>query len=154
MCCFTGPVKSVSGTNIFARAGENGRQFLAYSMTFDAKEDLAMVLPLPVAKGADEKAVSFIDLKEYPGFFGDLRAGFPPDMVTGHGLDSENVSTRKLEVIQVGNFEASFVPTVKDFVRLDTRFRLAPEVWDKLPGYRDYGFTVFKLKSGAMTVHP
>ena len=32
---------------------------------------------------------------------------------------------RMLEVVQVGNFEASFVPTENDFLeRLDPRFRL------------------------------
>jgi hypothetical protein len=59
-----------------------------------------------------------------------------------------------LEVVQVGNFEASFVPTVKDFARLDERFRLPTDTWEKIPGYESYGFAVFKLKAGAMTVHP
>jgi hypothetical protein len=51
------------------------------------------------------------------------------------GLESANRlvmtwSASKLEVIQVGDFEASFVPTVKDFSRLDERFRLPSAVWD------------------------
>jgi hypothetical protein len=37
---------------------------------------------------------------------------------------------------------------------LDERFRLPADTWEKIPGYQDYGFAVFKLKAGAMTVHP
>jgi hypothetical protein len=61
---------------------------------------------------------------------------------------------KTLEVVTVGNFEASFVPTVNDFVRLDERFRLPTGTWAGIPGYQNYGFAVFKLKAGAMTVHP
>ena len=49
MCCFSGPVKSVSATNIFARTGEDGRQFIAYSTTADLANPVAMVLPLNTA---------------------------------------------------------------------------------------------------------
>jgi hypothetical protein len=65
-----------------------------------------------------------------------------------------SAASAKLEVFQVGDFEASFVPTVKDFSRLDQRFRLPPETWSKLPDYQPYGFAVFKLKPGAQTIHP
>lgn len=157
MCCFSRPVISVSATNIFARAAENGRQFLVYSMTVKAKEDLAMVLPLPVKIGTDEKGVSFIDLSGYPNFFADLRMGFPvprPTKSWHSAADPGNAASKQLAVVKVGNFEASFVPAVKDFSRLDERFRLPADAWDKLPGYRDFGFAVFKLKAGAATVHP
>ena len=63
-------------------------------------------------------------------------------------------SVRPLEVIQVGNFEASFVPTVKDFNRLDKRFRLPAELFKTMPDYKNFGFAVFKLKPGSQTVHP
>ena len=59
-----------------------------------------------------------------------------------------------LEVVRVGNFEASFVPTMKDFSRLNDRFRISDSAWKKLPGYKDFGFAVFKLKSGEVKVHP
>jgi hypothetical protein len=49
-------------------------------------------------------------------------------------------------VHDVGDFEASFVPSLGDFDRLDARFKLAPEVWEQLPQYADWGFAVFKLK--------
>ena len=156
MCCFSRPVDSVSATNIFARSGTDGRQFVVYSMTLRAPEDLAMVLPLPVKPGSGEKAVEFISLKDYADFFTDLKKGFPVPPPPGPIARSSfgAVSGSKLEVVSVGNFEASFVPTVTDFSRLDERFRLPVGTWDKLPAYRDHGFAVFKLKSGNAKVHP
>ncbi len=158
MCCFSQPVISVSATNIFARGGKDGRQFLAYSMTVNAETELAMVLPLPVKVGADEEAVRFIDLSDYPDFFPDLRLGFPePTPLASPGTRRPAGITRakkKLEVVTVGNFEASFVPTMKDFTRLDERFRISDDAWKNLPQYRDYGFAVFKLKAGELKVHP
>jgi hypothetical protein len=157
MCCFSRPVQAVSATNIFARPDKGGRQFLVYSMTLKAKEDLAMVLPLPVKVGSGEKAVTFIDLKNYPGFFADLLSGFPRSAHLLGLADAGVTQTKrltKLEVVTVGDFEASYVPTVDDFSRLDERFRLPPGTWEKLPAYRSYGFAVFKLKPGAATIHP
>ena len=117
-----------------------------------------MILPLPVKTPAGEKDVEFIDLKGYPGFFGDLLSGFPPPPTrASHDLLDTSVATlsaAKLEVVKVGDFEASFVPTVKDFSRLDERFKLPNETWNELPEYQTYGFAVFKLKPGAMKVHP
>ena len=158
MCCFSRPVVSVSATRIFARAEDAHRQFLTYSMTLSAKEDLAMILPLPVRAGSGEKAVTFISLEEYPQFFADLEKGFPPPPPPKPmwGVKSRAPATAAplLAVVQVGLFEASFVPTIADFARLDERFRLPPGAWDRLPAYQHYGFAVFKLKPGAKTVHP
>jgi len=156
MCCFSGPVNSVSATKIFARMGEDGRQFLVYSMTVDAANPLAMVLPLPVTKDSDEHAVHFINLKEYPNFFADVESGFPRPAphFFGDGPAPASASIQALPVVQVGDFEASFVPTVKDFHRLDPRFRMPPELFTKMPDYQHFGFAVFKLKPGAQTVHP
>jgi hypothetical protein len=151
MCCFSQPVEQVSDTNIFAR-GTDGRQFLVYSMNYAAAADLAMVLPLPVPPSPSEDAVRFINLKRYPDFFEDLNRGFPPPT----GLSLAVVPSRSLpevapplRVHDVGDFEASFVPRLADFGRLDERFRIPPQVWDRLPAYRDYGFGVFKLKGSA-----
>ena len=154
MCCFSRPVESVSATSIFARSGADGRQFVAYSMTLRAPEDLAMVLPLPVKPGSGEKSVEFIDLKNYADFFKELKKGFPEPTPALASRSLGAPMSAKLEVINVGNFQASFVPTVADFSRLDERFRLPAGTWDKLPTYRDHGFAVFKLKSGDAKVHP
>ncbi len=150
MCCFSQPVELVADTNIFARS-DNGRQFLVYSMSYAAPTDLAMVLPLPVPSDAPEDAVRFINLQRYPTFFDDMRSGFPPRMVypLGIGATAASLDAPKLRVHDVGDFEASFVPRIADFDRLDERFRIPPDVWDQMPAYHDYGFAVFKLKASA-----
>jgi hypothetical protein len=161
MCCFSGQVSNVSATSIFARGTAGGRQLLVYAMTVAAPGDVAMVLPLPVPRSTREDAVRFIDLSGYPEFFAHLRAGFPePPVSRGFGPISGGMpQTMKLVVHDVGAFEASFVPTLADFDRLDPRFRLPPQTWDALPGYRDHGFAVFKLKgftpgAPAKPIHP
>jgi hypothetical protein len=159
MCCFSGQVDRVADTNIFARSVENGRQLLVYSMTIAASREVAMILPLPVPAGTADDAVRFIDLKEYPDFFTDLKAGFPEPVTRAYpGAKSAEptvaAAPKPLQVVEVGDFEASFVPTVKDFSRLDARVRLPDNAWEKLPAYKGYGFAVFKLKLNATTIHP
>jgi hypothetical protein len=155
MCCFSRNVDKVADTNIFARASREGRQFLIYAMTLSAKEDLAMILPIPTPKAVKEDAVRFINLEKYEKFFEDLRAGFPqPKSLGRKDAKGEADNSLTLKVVEVGSFEASFVPTVKDFARLDERFRLPANVWDNLPQYKNYGFAVFKLKKGAKRIHP
>ncbi len=157
MCCFSREVESVSNTNIFARSARQNRQYLVYSMAVVSKEDLAMILPIPTPSGAPDDAVRFIDLKGYADFFKDMRAGFPVPVPLARGARVDaapKVAEDKLVVVDVGDFEASFVPSVRDFGRLDERFRLPDATWDQLPAYREYGFAVFKLKQGAKTIHP
>ena len=150
MCCFSQPVELVADTNIFARS-DNGRQFLVYSMSYAAPSELAMVLPLPVPPDPSEGAVRFINLQRYPTFFDDMRHGFPPRMPLGRGALAISLDAPKLRlhVHDVGDFEASFVPQIGDFNRLDERFRIPPNVWDQLPAYHNYGFAVFKLKASS-----
>lgn len=156
MCCFSKAVEKVADTSIFARAGKDARQFLVYSMFLSAKDELAMILPLPVPKDSKEDDVKFINLEKYPDFFKDMLKGFP---TRDHGNtkskgDKAKDDKPKLKVVEVGSFEASFVPTVKDFARVDEKFKLPKDTWDKLPAYKDYGFAVFKLKKGEKKIHP
>src|SRR5437763_1376880 len=124
MCCFSQPVEMVSGTSIFAR-GTNDRQVLVYSMTYAARSDLAMVLPLPVPPNPPEDAVRFINFEGYQNFFGDMQRGFPqPISAAPAGVFTLYASAPKLQIHEVGSFQASFVPRVKDFDRLDERFRI------------------------------
>jgi hypothetical protein len=145
VCCFSRPVPFVGQTRIFARACDDGRQALAYDMSVDVPEELAMVLPLPVAPGGN---VSFVDLSGYGAFFDELAKAFPPSyggpQPLSRGLAMGGVP--KLAVIDVGDFEASFVPTARDFEGLDERFRLPPGFFESLPIYADFGFAVFRLK--------
>jgi hypothetical protein len=158
MCCFTGIVESVSATQIFARPSSQGRQFLVYHMQYRAKEPLAMVLPIPTPAGSADDAVKFINLEKYDLFFADLHKGFPAPKRPLAAAPAAGAVPPKpeavLPVVEVGSFEASFVPKIADFARLDARFRLADGVWDKLPTYKNYGFAVFKLKEGNPKLHP
>ncbi len=160
MCCFSGAVESVTNTRIFARLTGKGSQFVVYQMHWKAQKPVAMILPIPVVQGKPD-AVRFVNLKEYASFFDDLRKGFPVEPATrsgGGGLKSfSKAADPLLPVEEVGDFVASFVPTVADFARLDPRFIIPKETWDQVPGYRRFGFTAFQLKAVAKngaSVHP
>lgn len=156
MCCFSGIVRSVSSTRIFARMSQPARQALAYQMSVEADKEVAMILPLPVTPDTRENALKFISLKSYPDFFNDLQRGFTSRAPLARSYAESNGPLAKgtLKVETVGNFEASFVPRSGDFDRLDPRFSIPKATWDKLPLYQDYGFAVFKLRKGEQTVHP
>jgi hypothetical protein len=160
MCCFSGNIENVYDTRIFAAvwpvADGSFRQSLVYQMGYEAKSDLAMVLPIPVAPKSGEKAVKFLNLEEHSAFFKQLARCFPqPKALAREGFGPPPpVATPTLAVEKVGSYEASFVPTIADFARLDKRFRLPDGTWESLPKYASYGFAVFKLRADATKVHP
>jgi hypothetical protein len=57
-------------------------------------------------------------------------------------------------VHDIGAFVASYVPSRADFARLDEQFRMPAVLFDAVPAYADYGFAVFQLKPGSVTVQP
>ncbi len=170
MCCFAFPLPHtlfarlfarplrVRRTQIFARL-DGEHQLVAYAMNLRASTDVAMILPLPVRPGADEADVAFIDLSRAADLFEQLSLAFhPPEPLRAKSrsfLPQGGPSRPRLIVRQVGAFEASFVPTVADFDRLDPRFRLPDAVWSQLPVH-DFGFAVFKLREtgGDRAIHP
>lgn len=156
MCCFSGNINRVWGTKIFASKLRENRQCLVYSMSLDTKRDVAMILPIPVQRKVGVKSLEFVSLQQYPDFFKDMASGFPPipTKATLSAPAGAANGPKVLEVVNVGSFEASFVPKTVDFDRLDARFRLPQGVWDNIPTYKNYGFAVFKLKSGSAKVHP
>ncbi len=155
MCCFAKSVLSVSNTNLFARLSGNGTQFLVYQMQFKSEQVNAMILPLPTALPARDEAVRFESFEKYDHFFSDLNAGFPTDSPPPtRALTVDSKAVEKLEVHDVGQFVASFVPTLADFDRLDPQFVIPKESWDKIPEYSDYGFAVFQLKELSGKPHP
>src|ERR1043166_5091204 len=170
MCMFSGPVAHVSGTKIFARfkatASNRASQYLVYSMSLHSDTAVAMLLPLAVGSHAED-AVTFIALDGYPKFFEDMEKGFPqvyPQPDWSGVWPASGPAPSLLEVHEVGDFIASFVPTLADFDRLDPRFRLPASTWDQLPQYQDWGFAVFQLqatlghsatgKAKANSIHP
>lgn len=155
MCCFSQPVVEVSSTQIFARRASKATQILVYSMKLSAVHDLAMILPIPVPQKTADSAVKFFNMETYPEFFADLDKGFPGGYSGpgGPGAGSKGMRSH-LEVVNVGSFEASFVPSINDFDRLDKKFRLPKKIWSSLPQYKSFGFAVFKLKSKDKSYHP
>ena len=151
MCIFSGDIESVSNTRIFARH-DGDRQVLAYSMSFAASDELAMVLPLPVALHSGDDAAAFIPLDDYDEFFDHLDALFPQQQ--SYSTLGYSARSAPLQVHSVGAFEASYSPNVASLDRLDPRFRVAPEIWQQLPQFADFGFAVFKLKPGQQKPHP
>jgi hypothetical protein len=128
-------------------------------MTYAANEDLAMILPVPIATN-HEDALRFISLKGYPQFFADMEKGFAVPTrggAGGGGFRSVGVrAAATLPVYEVGDFVASFVPSLGDWGRLDRRFALPRQVWDRIPAYGRYGFAVFQLAAAnrPRQVHP
>ena len=114
-----------------------------------------MILPIPLPPMRKEDGVRFINLEKYPKFFFDLHSGFPISQIPRSKYARPSSHKPVLKVVAVGSFEASLVPTIKDFNRLDERFRLPSDTWSRLPMYKDYGFVVFKLRKGSrQRVHP
>lgn len=141
----------VSKTSIFARHTRPGYQAVLYKMSIASSSRAAMILPLPVLPGGGDDGLSFIDLSAYPNFFDDLaiacRMEFVDLLEDFEDLDlATDEEIQMLTVHEVGDYQASYVPSMADFSRLDPRFRLADAVWDKMPDYSDYGFAVFQLK--------
>lgn len=148
MCCFSRPVERVEQTRIYARA-DGARQLVVYELKLVAEGELAMVLPVPVASGAAEEAIEFVDLTSSPAFFGGLEYAF---RATGAHEAQElrkGGPQARLAVREVGAFEASFVPRAEDFDRLDPRFAIPSSLWAGVPAVRGFGFVVFKLRGGA-----
>lgn len=156
MCCFSGPVRRVSKTRIFARPIDGARQLLVYSMSLVVDADVAMVLPIPVPSSSPEGAVRFVDMSSCPSFFDRIDSLFPAELARGGTALGGSFSPQSapLVVHEVGDFEASFVPSRADFERLDARFRLPGHVWDALPTYTDWGFCVFKLRATVTAPRP
>ena len=127
-------------------------------MRYAATAPTAMILPLPVALPAREDAVRFKSLREFPDLFTSLEKGFPALEHSGGFLSRSKsasaIAAAPLAVHDVGDFVASFVPTVADFARIDARFVLSPHLWAKIPAYKDYGFAVFQLKELSGSPHP
>ena len=126
-------------------------------MNYESPVKNAMILPIPVRQPVREDSLRFIDLREYAEFFDDLSHGFPyqrPSFDISCSGPFDAASGRLLDVFNVGNYIASFVPRLADFSRLDARFSLPESTWAKIPQYADFGFAVFQLAAGALKPHP
>jgi hypothetical protein len=154
VCCFAGAVENVADTKIFARPTGDGSQFLVYEMTYKSQQPTAMILPLPTELPAREGSVRFISLDGYREFFVDLTSAFPSVAGLGCGSDGSLAHKSDLRVHEVGDYIASFVPSIDDFTKLDPQFTIPKSTWEKIPRYFDYGFAVFQLKELSGRPHP
>ena len=143
MCMFSGPVEVVKNTRIFSRI-EQDSQYLVYAMDAAIPHSLAMILPIPVYSNSPDN-LAFIDLSDNPDFFSDLAERF---VVPSRSRAPTLLGEDALRVHQVGSYEASFIPSMSDFKRLDSRFRIDPAIWERIPIYENYGFAVFQLSAG------
>jgi len=148
MPLFSGVVSTVANTRIFARATEQGTQYLVYQTEYASASDLALIVPIPTPPGTSRDAVRFIDLSAYPEFFVNLASGF--SIARGGVVNA----SAQASIQQVGSFNATFLPSLADFSQLDARYRISDEIWKQLPEYNDYGFAVFTLRAAAQTMHP
>jgi hypothetical protein len=125
-------------------------------MNFSSTREVAMILPLPVVPGSGEDAVKFVSLEKEPRMFEELALLFEmmQPLARKGGFQLTRQSAPKLVVHDIGSFIASYVPARADFARLDARFRMPDVLFDAVPAYADYGFAVFQLKPGKVTVHP
>ncbi len=158
MCCFSQSVTSVADTRIYGRLTGTGTQYLVYQMQYQSEVPNAMILPIPISTTAHEHSVRFFRMDRYDRFFVDLGFGFPslaPPMgrqpAVSSSIDNE---APRLQVHEVGDYVASFVPKASDFDRLDPQFSIRKEVWQKIPEYDDYGFIVFQLKELVASTQP
>lgn len=141
MCIFARTVKSVAKTHIFVRYNPTTRRMATvYQMEVGLMGENAMILPIPGSH------VEFVNLEDYPDFFKDMDKLFPENITKSvkRGLFSSTRNT--LEVVEVGNYIASFVSTMNDWDRIDPIFRLKNNCWVEMPDYSDFGFVVFQLK--------
>lgn len=132
MCIMAAPVRSVSDTRIFV--GTEPRKLLqltVYQMAVQLASHVgkgnAMILPVPVGTfGAG--TIQLVDLSAIPDFFESYVEAFVERSRSfgtkglSRGLDDD------LEVLRVGNYDVSVVPTVDDVKRLNRNvFEVSPD---------------------------
>ena len=146
MCILIPNVDSVTNTNIFARSViEDNSQYIAYQMNLSIKHEVAMILPIPICQNATENDFEFINLQNYPNFFKDLENLFPSDNFDSFTF-TKNSRGIYLPVYEIGDYIATFIPTIKDFDKVDPRFIMPDVIFDHFPYYKEYGFAVFQFK--------
>ena len=142
MCIFSAEVLRVSDTKILSTKLGQHRRGLVYQMKTSFENPTAMILPVPVKAGT---SVNFFDWSKYYNFFDDLEKLFPRPTTRAMKSDSLSWDDKdSIEVVKVGAYIASFVPSKEDFERLDDCFKLSDSVFESLP-YKEFAFVVAQL---------
>jgi hypothetical protein len=150
MCIFTGSVREVGGTKIFVGDVGDGKHGCVYSMTAKIDKPVAMVLPVPVAEQKDD-AVEFVNLEGCEDFFVDLDECWYSKS-RGRGMLSFGgpaCAGEMLKVHDVGQYIASFVPSLAYFAKLSPEFRLSSNAVKSFRNYSGWGYAVFQLKESS-----
>ena len=120
-------------------------------MNYESRDDNAMILPVPIRRPATDDSFRFVDLRGYDDFFVDLADGFPytaPSFNIGCSASFDAASGHALDVFEVGNYIASFVPKLSDFSRLDERFTLPENTWSQIRSTQLMDSLFFNLRPG------
>jgi hypothetical protein len=155
MCCFNHPIDHVHSTRIFVGT-RNGQQITVYSAALVGSR-IEMVLPVR-SRGAEK--IEFVDMKSYPTFFEDCERASMPVTRAGKVMSAGSRTAAApgyLPVERVGDYDASFAPSLPDLKRADPRvFRLSPRLEAVFrPHYPpdEFGYVIYKLVHSG-TMHP
>lgn len=161
MCIMASPVQSVTDTRIFVgRDVGSARQLTVYSMSVQLQtrtgKGNAMILPVPVGP-AGVSAIELVDMSRVPDFFDPFVEAFI-ERSRGFSLSKgiTNDADSLLEVVRVGNYDVSLVPTVDDIKRLNRDvFDVSPDTEHTLRTEYGYGmvFLVAQLRESG-NFHP
>lgn len=169
MCLISLPVEQVSNTNIFVGLDRTKtRQITIYSNYISNHSDAnAMVIPVPLDPNTlSSQTIMFHDMIGMRNFFKNVDKSFYRLSNTpGYGsrsfssVDSaKSTNSTKLEVLNVGSYKVSLVPSLSDLSRLDKNiFILSDGLANILTNYyKDsyWGFIVFVLAKDSKEYHP
>lgn len=160
MCMISLPVEKVSKTNIFIGLNsDKSRQITIYSNYVSNYSDAnAMVIPVP-----SPQTVKFHDISHMKNFFVNVDKSFirqarTLSTFTNYARSFGSDKSAKLEVLNVGSYRVSLVPSLADLTRLDKDvFVLSEGLAEKLSSYYKenyWGFIVFVLAKDSKEYHP
>jgi len=155
MCIFNTETE-VSATRIFvAPLAGNRRQLTIYSNQAHAANtsdpNNAMILPIPSARRGDD--VKLHDFSSLPGLFDTLESCFPIELSLSTNFSWDNST---LDVVSVGDYQCSVVPSVEEFDRLQSgTFNVTRQIRELLQHHyrQDYCFLVCRFREGG-SFHP
>jgi hypothetical protein len=158
MCMILGKINRVAKTNLYVSVDKKGkRQITVYSNIVDTPKENAMILPVP-----HPESVELVNLSHYPSLFKDCENCFRGRInittnQASYALSCDGGTRKTIEVIDVGSYRASIIPSIDDFDRLDRNvFQISPEFITLLKEHyaRGFGFIICQLKTGNHLYHP
>lgn len=147
----------VAKTKILAMLSKDRqRQLIVYSNEVQTNiKNNVMILPVPNKDGNSDKSIKFVDLSSYPNIFDDCRSSFASPMFLSTNSVSFSLS-RSIAIVDVGSYQASIVPSIDEFVFLNSLFKIPENVIEILKKYyaKNFSFIVCKLREGEVKYHP